>query len=100
MYLQELVNQSRSALANCLEGSGYDIDDFVINIQEDFDFDPFPVDMYRVRILYKPTDTVKFFKVQLDSADANLMVVFRKILDELTDMIEQMKGEAKDGPSS
>lgn len=97
MYLQEWVNHSRSALASCLEGSGYDIDDFVINIQEVFD--PFSVDMYRVRILYKPTDTVKFFKVQLDSASTNLMVVFRKILDELTDMLKEMKGE-EDGSGS
>ena len=97
MYLQEWVNQSRSALANCLEGSGYDIDDFVINIQEDFDL--FSVDIYRVRILYKPTDTVKFFKVQLDSASTNLMVVFRKILDELTDILKEMNGE-EDGSGS
>ena len=98
MYLQEWVNQSKTALAKCIDGSGYNIEDFVINIQEDLD--PFSVDMYHVRILYKPTDTVKFFKVQLDSASTNLMVVFRKILDELTDMIKQMKGEVKDGSGS
>lgn len=98
MYLQEWVNQSRAALAKCIDGSGYNIEDFVINIQEDLD--PFSAGVFRVRILYKPTDTVKFFKTQLDADNDDLRVVFRKILDELTDMVKQMKGETKDGSGS
>lgn len=98
MYLQEWINQSRTALAKCIDGSGYDIEDFVINIQEDLD--PFSVGIFHVRILYKPTDTVKFFKTQLDADGDDLMVVFRKILDELMDMIKQMKGDVKDGSGS
>lgn len=88
MYLQEWVNQSRAALAKCIDGSGYNIEDFVTNIQEDIG--PFSQGVYRVRILYKPTDTVKFFKIQPDQDD-DLLFIFRKTLDELTDMVKQMK---------